>query len=119
MSIDINNLKLNKPYIRAHIAKNGTTNFSNLIKENKKSKVKKKPTLDIVAFNNKMQKNLTAKIKITKEKLVNLANKRANAVKEKLVKKYKINQSRIKILTPIPQKAKRNKWIGTKIDIAI
>jgi hypothetical protein len=32
MSLNIKELKLNKPYIRAHIGKDGSTNFSNLIK---------------------------------------------------------------------------------------
>ncbi len=35
ISLDIKVIKLNKPYIRAYIAKNHTTNFSNLIKQSK------------------------------------------------------------------------------------
>ena len=43
MSLDIKSLKLNKPYIRAHIGKNGSTNFSNLIKESKTTETKSDP----------------------------------------------------------------------------
>jgi len=45
-SLDIQNVKLNKPYVSAYLNKNGSTNFSDLIiksKDTKKTKTKAKP----------------------------------------------------------------------------
>ncbi len=85
----------------------------------KKSKVKKEVKIDIVSFNNKMQEVITQNIKIPEEKLKNLAKKRAESLKNTLEKTYKIDTSRIKILPVKTQKAKRDRWIETTIDIAI
>jgi len=42
LSIDIKSVNIYKPYIRAHIAKDGTTNFSNLTKKRKSTQEKTK-----------------------------------------------------------------------------
>ncbi|MDX1808447.1 MAG: DUF748 domain-containing protein [Sulfurospirillaceae bacterium] len=85
----------------------------------KKSKKEEKPKLNVLAFNTSMQDKLRKNIKISKYQLIILANKRANQIKDILVKKYKINKSRVMVLVPILEKAKRDMWIGTKVDIAI
>ena len=86
---------------------------------NSTKKEKKKPKLDIVSFNNQMQKEITKNIKIEVKKLENLANKRANTLKNELSTKYKIDETRIKILPSKEQKAKRDRWVETTIDISI
>ena len=79
----------------------------------------KKPVLNVTALNNKMQDTLINNIKISKQKLEALANNRAKTIKDMLVTKYKINPKRIKVLKPISQKAKRGRWIGSKISISM
>lgn len=59
MSLDIKSLQVDKPYIRAHIGKDGSTNFANLTKEQKKQKESKKDN-----------KSAPIKIKIGPMKLV-------------------------------------------------
>lgn len=66
MSLDIKNIKLTQPYIRALINKDGSTNFSNLTKDTKEienSDVKKEST--------KKEKQTPIKIKIGPVDLVN------------------------------------------------
>jgi hypothetical protein len=87
--------------------------------DNSTKNQKKKPELDIVSFNNQMQKEITENIKIETNKLENLANKRANSLKNELSKKYKIDETRIKTLPSKEQKAKRDRWIETTIDISM
>jgi len=61
MKLEIKDLQLDQPYIRAHIAKDGSTNFSGLIKESKtKQKIKKQS-----------KKKSDLKIKIGPMKLTN------------------------------------------------
>jgi len=81
----------------------------------------KKPTakFDIVAFNNSVQKEITINIKVEKQELEDLANKRANSIKTELVKKYKIDPKRLTILPPKSKEAKRDRWIESELDIAI
>jgi len=87
--------------------------------DDNKTKQAKKPILNITAFNDKMQNTLISNIKISKQKLEKLAKDRAKAIKNTLATKYKIDPKRVKILKPIPQKAKRGKWIGSKIGISM
>ena len=87
--------------------------------KNKKQKVKTKIVLDITAFNTKMQKELAQAIKIPKSELISLANKRANAIKNMLTKRYKIDKARLKILTPKAKNAKRDRWIECALKIGI
>jgi len=63
MKVEIKNLQLDEPYIRAHIAKDGTTNFSGLIKESK-TKQNQKDKKD-------GEKKSNLKIKIGPMKLTN------------------------------------------------
>jgi hypothetical protein len=77
------------------------------------------PTLDVLALNKKMQNELTATIKISNEKLVNLANKRASLVQEALISTYKIDPSRLITLPSKAKSAKRDRWIETELEIAI
>lgn len=95
--------------------------FTTVVKNNDKNatKAKPKPTLDVIGLNKKMQNELTLNIKISKEKLENLANKRADSLKSELVKTYKIDAKRIKVLAPKTKEAKQDRWIETDIDISI
>ncbi len=89
--------------------------------DNKTKKVtkKSKEKIDIIAFNNKMQKEITLNIKIEKQELEKLANQRANSIKTELVKKYKIDTKRLNILAPKSVKAKRDRWIESELEITI
>jgi len=92
-----------------------------IVEKNDDNKTKKKsaPKLDLIAFNNQMQKNITTNIKITKVSLENLANKRADSIKKELTTKYKIDGKRINILPSKLQKAKRDRWVESTLEIAI
>ncbi len=85
----------------------------------KKGDKKTKPTLDITALNTKMQNDLSQKIKISKKELISLANKRANIIKNTLVRKYKLDAKRVKVLAPKEVKAKRDRWISCELKISI
>ena len=87
--------------------------------KSKKKKVKTKIVLDVTAFNTKMQKELAQVITIPKSELISLANKRANAIKNMLIKRYKIDKTRLKILTPKAKNAKRDRWIECALKISI
>ena len=63
MKLDIKDFQLDEPYIRAHVAKNGTTNFSGLIKEDK-TKQKQMPK-------KQSKKKSDLKVKIGPMKLTN------------------------------------------------
>ncbi len=85
----------------------------------KKSTKKPKEKIDIIPFNNKMQKEITINIKIEKKELEKLATQRANSIKAELVKKYKIDKKRLNILAPKSVKAKRDRWIESELEITI
>ncbi|WP_458700765.1 DUF748 domain-containing protein [Sulfurospirillum sp. 1307] len=88
-------------------------------KDDNKTKKTKKPQINIIAFNNEVQTKITKNIKISQKELENLANKRAKSVKSSLISKYKISKERIKILAPKEKEAKRDRWIGCELEIAI
>ena len=91
----------------------------NKTKKTKEVKKDKEPQIDIVAFNNALQKEITTNIKIDQKELEKLANKRADSVKKELVTKYKVAQERINILPPKIKEAKRDRWIESELEIAI
>ncbi len=86
-------------------------------KQSKKTKAK--PTLDITALNSQIQNDLALKLKIPKSKLISLANKRANNIKNTLIQKYKLAKERVKILAPKEIEAKRDRWIACELKISI
>jgi hypothetical protein len=94
-----------------------------IIKEddNKTKKTVKKPKekIDVISFNNKMQKEITTNIKVDNKELEKLANQRANSIKIELIKKYKIDKKRLNILVPKTVKAKRDRWIESELEITI
>ncbi len=85
----------------------------------KNKKKVEKSTLNRTEFNKKMQNELIQNIKVEEKELISLANHRAKNIQDTLVKKYKIDATRIKITKPIQQKAKRDRWIETKLEIVI
>ena len=88
-------------------------------KTKKSKKVKLEAKLDLVAFNAKMQEELTDTIKIPNIKLVTLANERAKNIKDILVQKYKIDGKRLKILHSKESKAKSDRWVQCELKISI
>ena len=58
-------------------------------------------------------------IKVSKEELIQLANQRANSIKDVLVTEYKIDEKRVTITTPKITKPKRERWIQSELEIAI
>ncbi len=112
--------KLKQKYTIIQKSDNNTTKKS---KDSKKTEIKKakksKITVDLVGLNTQMQKELTNTIKIPETTLKALADKRANRVKDTLATRYKIDAKRLKILPPKARKAKRDRWIETRLKISI
>ena len=75
--------------------------------------------LDIVAFNTSLQNELLKEIEVSQEELISLAKKRASNIKNALAQKYKIDEKRVTIKAPEATKAKRDRWIESKLEIAI
>ncbi len=75
--------------------------------------------LDEVAFNTLLEDALLKDIKISYEELILLANQRAKNIKASLVKEYKIDKTRVTIKPPSLTNAKRDRWIQSKLEIAI
>lgn len=94
-------------------------NFSLEKYEKSKESFTVKGKIDTVLFNKKVQKDITTNIKIEKEALKNLANARAKSIKIALSKSYNIDEKRLNILPPKPTKAKRGRWVESKLSISI
>lgn len=79
----------------------------------------KKAGFDFNAFNKELKQTLVASQKISNQELVGLANKRAQSIKDVLVKEYKIEEIRIHIKEPENADAKRDRWIESDLEISI
>jgi len=111
--------KYNKLKTKFMIVPKVDDNKTKATKKVKKSQKIKKAVLDVTTFNSKMQKELTNNIKISKEKLIKLANNRAKSIKNELITRYKIDARRLKILKAVSQKAKQDRWVPSKMSISI
>ncbi len=100
------------------LKKEFTTQIVQKDDDNKTKKISK-PKLDVVAFNNEVQKSITVHIDVKKEDLEKLASKRAEAIKSELVKKYKVESTKIEISPPATQEAKRDRWIESALEVKI
>jgi len=118
-SKEYSNIKYKKLKIKFMVIQKVDDNGTKATRGVKKSKKAKNATLDVGAFNDRMQKDLINNIKISKEKLIKLANDRAKSIKNELTTRYKIDAKRIKLLKPLSTKAKRDKWVQSKISISI
>jgi len=87
--------------------------------DNKTVVKKKTPKIDTIALNNKMKDEIILKIEIPNKTLEDLANKRAETIKNELVQKYKIVPTRVNVIGTKKQEAKRDRWIESMLDISI
>ena len=117
--VDAYGVVLKRLYTKEFSAKNYNELRKSFVIKDKKGEKKEKNLIDLTAFNAKMQNDLASKIKIPKKRLLDLANKRAETIKETLISKYKISKDRVKVIAPKEVQTKRDRWIACELKISI